>query len=158
VELFNFLLPTIYHSITISKRDGTSRVEKAYKFSDAGVDGKGEEWWTTWRYQLESFVDRVKGRSPQTWVEAKDSVANMESIEKIFAKVCVITAINLRCRSRLQTIDWAWTSSEIFLSDVHVLRNILCSIYVFIQNVLFVDYAQQCRRSAHLTHCVDPEH
>jgi hypothetical protein len=94
VELYNFLVATIYHSITISKRDGTSRVEKIYKFSDAKVDGKGEEWWTTWRYQLESFVDRLEGRTPQTWLEAKDSVANMEAIEKIFAKVCVIIAIH----------------------------------------------------------------
>lgn len=86
VEMVNFPLPTFYHSITVTSPDKT-RVEKVYKFADARLDGKGEVWWTTYRYQLEAFVDRLKGRTPQTWVDGKDSVANMEWIEKIYAKV-----------------------------------------------------------------------
>jgi predicted dehydrogenase len=95
VELYNFIMPTVYHSITVSTRDDSSaggkgrktRVEKVYKFADGKMDGKGEEWWTTYRYQLEAFVDRVKGRTPQTWVEREDSIANLEWIEKIYEKV-----------------------------------------------------------------------
>jgi predicted dehydrogenase len=87
VELYNFVLPTIYHSIKVYLHDKTTRVEKVYKFTDAGVDAKGEEWWMTYRYQLEAFVDRLRGRTPQTWVDMQDSVANIEWIEEIYAKV-----------------------------------------------------------------------
>lgn len=59
-----------------------------YTFADGNLKtegkGLGEEWWTTYRYQLEAFVDRVKGRKPQTWVDREDSVANMEWIERIY--------------------------------------------------------------------------
>jgi hypothetical protein len=89
VELNNYVLPTIYHSVNVCTRDGKSRVEKVYTFGDAGVDAKGEDWWMTHRYQLEAFVDRLKGRKPQTWVSADDSVKNMEWIEKIYEEVCV---------------------------------------------------------------------
>ena len=87
VDVFNFVMPTLYHSIKVHVRDGATRVEKVYSFKDVGVDAKGEDWWTTYRYQLEAFVDRIKGRTPQTWVDMQDSVANMEWIEKIYAKV-----------------------------------------------------------------------
>ncbi|KAF9241164.1 hypothetical protein BU15DRAFT_87379 [Melanogaster broomeanus] len=77
VELFNFPMPVIYHSITVSLNGGKTRTEKALK---------GEEWWTTYRYQLEAFVDKLRGRTPQTWMTFEDSVANMEWIEKIYEK------------------------------------------------------------------------
>ncbi|KIY45672.1 NAD(P)-binding protein [Fistulina hepatica ATCC 64428] len=80
VKLYNFVMPTIYHYITVTPRDGKSRTEKAYTFKD----GKGEEWWATYRYQLEAFVDRLRGRTPQTWVDKEDTLANMEWIEKIY--------------------------------------------------------------------------
>ncbi|KAG2151326.1 NAD(P)-binding protein [Suillus clintonianus] len=80
VELFNFVMPVIYHSITVTPDSGVSRTEKAYTFEG----GKGEEWWSTYRYQLEAFVDKVKGRTPQTWMSPEDSIANMEWIEKIY--------------------------------------------------------------------------
>ncbi|KAF9258278.1 NAD(P)-binding protein, partial [Marasmius fiardii PR-910] len=89
IELFNYILPTLYHSITITKREGKkkkTRTEKAYKPSDVGMEGKGEDWWLTYRYQLEAFMDRLKGRSPQAWVDKEDSVANMEWIEKVYEK------------------------------------------------------------------------
>ncbi|KAK7056257.1 hypothetical protein VNI00_002810 [Paramarasmius palmivorus] len=95
IRIFNFVLPTLYHSITVKKRDGkkvTSRTEKVYK----PAEGKGEEWWLTYRYQLEAFVDRVRGREPQTWVTKEDSVANMEWIEKIYEK----SGVGLRPKSQ----------------------------------------------------------
>jgi predicted dehydrogenase len=85
IELFNYILPTFYHWIRVLSGKGKAkqRVEKAYKFSDGS---KGEEWWTTYRYQLEGFVDQVKGRTPRCWVSKKDSVENLEWIEKIYGK------------------------------------------------------------------------
>ncbi|KAG9315749.1 NAD(P)-binding protein [Chiua virens] len=83
VKLFNFPMPTIFHTITVSPTGGKTRTEKAYKFPPSS-GFKGEDWWTTYRYQLEAFVDRVKGRTPTSWMSAEDSIANMEWIEKIY--------------------------------------------------------------------------
>lgn len=91
-----------YHSITVSPKGGHKRVEKAYSFNGKA---KGEDWWTTYRfvylayasdrpfilgyrYQLEAFVDKVQGRTPQTWIEPEDTIDNMRLIEEIYAKVC----------------------------------------------------------------------
>ena len=66
----------------------TSR--KAYSFKEAGADEfkhlPGEEWWMSYRYQLEQFVDRVKGRKTSTWVEGDDSVANMQMVDMAYRK------------------------------------------------------------------------
>ncbi|KIK61644.1 hypothetical protein GYMLUDRAFT_96498 [Collybiopsis luxurians FD-317 M1] len=98
VTLINFVLPTFWHSINVSTKAGsttTTRTEKVYKFADAHLehgagDSKtldlGQDWWLTYRYQLEAFVDKLKGRTPQTWITREDSVANMETIEMIYEK------------------------------------------------------------------------
>ncbi|KAG6908958.1 hypothetical protein DXG01_002564 [Tephrocybe rancida] len=90
IELYNFIAPTIYHSITVTAKSADNkpktRVEKVYTFTEGNMEGKGEVWWTTYRFQLEAFVDRIKGRTPQTWVEKEDSIANMHWIEQIYAK------------------------------------------------------------------------
>ncbi|KIM79362.1 hypothetical protein PILCRDRAFT_10492 [Piloderma croceum F 1598] len=89
VELYNYLAPTLYHWIRVRVQDPSrkgkviERVEKVYKFGDGS---KGEDWWTTYRYQLEAFVDQVKGRTPRTWVGKEDSIENLEWIEKIYEK------------------------------------------------------------------------
>ncbi|RDB23953.1 D-xylose 1-dehydrogenase (NADP(+)) 2 [Hypsizygus marmoreus] len=89
ISVNNFLMPTLYHSIKVSKKDGQgtkTRVEKVYTFAEGNMEGKGEAWWTTYRFQLEAFVDKVKGRTPQTWIDKEDSIANMQWIEEIYAK------------------------------------------------------------------------
>lgn len=40
-----------------------------------------------YRFQLEAFVDQVRGRKPRTWVSAQDSIDNMKTVEMIYAKV-----------------------------------------------------------------------
>ncbi|KAJ7226254.1 hypothetical protein B0H12DRAFT_1149270 [Mycena haematopus] len=83
VEIFNFLIPHYYHSITVAPTGKSRRVEKAYSFNGAA---NGEVWWTTYRYQLEAFVDKVQGRTPQTWIDSEDTIANMKWVEAIYAK------------------------------------------------------------------------
>ncbi|KAJ6581833.1 hypothetical protein B0H19DRAFT_518190 [Mycena capillaripes] len=80
IKVMNYIMPTFYHSITVTK-EGKSRVEKAYTFPDLG-----EPWWTTYRYQLEAFVNKVKGRTPHAWITKEDSIKNMEVIESVYAK------------------------------------------------------------------------
>jgi predicted dehydrogenase len=96
IELYNYIMPTIYHRIkvTTDAEEGGKPTVKSftvYKFEDG--EGKGEDWWTTYRYQLEAFVDKLKGRTPQTWVSAEDSIANLHWIEQVYAKVCILTNV-----------------------------------------------------------------
>jgi len=104
MELYNYLIPTLYHWIRVRTKDASGkgkvkeRVEKAYKFADGG---KGEEWWTTYRYQLEGFVDQVKGRTPKSWVSKEDSVENLDWIEKIYEK----TGLGSRLKSQYVPTD-----------------------------------------------------
>ena len=110
LDFFNHIMPVIYHSITITTKTGKEgkgrkkRIEKVYKPLEDGQ--KGEDWWTTYvftlegmydcrhnifacsyRYQLEAFVDKVKGREPPVWLTEEDSVSNLEWIEKVYEKV-----------------------------------------------------------------------
>ena len=73
----------MWHSIRVTPKQGKARTEKFYKFAN----GKGEDWWSTYRYQLEAFVDRVRGRDPQTWISGEDSIEQMAAVEKIYEKV-----------------------------------------------------------------------
>jgi hypothetical protein len=46
VRLSNFIvMPTFYHTIEVTPRGGTKRIEKAYTFKNG--KGEGEAWWTT---------------------------------------------------------------------------------------------------------------
>ncbi|KAJ7091542.1 NAD(P)-binding protein [Mycena belliarum] len=81
IAIVNYVMPTIYHSITVTPQNGKRRVEKVYTFPTLG-----EPWWTSYRYQLEAFVNKVKGRTPQAWVTKEDSIANLAVIESIYAK------------------------------------------------------------------------
>jgi len=101
VELNNFPCPWLYHSITIesSEHEGgrmRKRTEKQY----------GNLGWTTqvsscfrhllfdvngyvcrYRYQLEAFIDKLRGRNPEHWYDAQDSITNMQWIEAIYKEV-----------------------------------------------------------------------
>ncbi|EJU02289.1 hypothetical protein DACRYDRAFT_99950 [Dacryopinax primogenitus] len=82
VSMNNFVMPFFYHSISVRSPTG-KRTERGYTF---GKDGKGESWWTTYRYQLEAFVDKVTGKDPQTWVTGEDTVGNMKAVEMVYEK------------------------------------------------------------------------
>ena len=78
------------------KEDGTviekwteKKSHKAYSFKEAGGEFEGmpgEDWWMSYRYQLEQFVNRVKGRKTTTWVDHEDSVRNMEMVDMAYEK------------------------------------------------------------------------
>ncbi|KAF8262004.1 NAD(P)-binding protein [Lactarius quietus] len=78
-ELSNFPGPWVHHTITVesSEQEGgplRKRTEKHY----------GNLGWTTYRYQLEAFVDKLRGRTPEHWYDAQDSIANIEWIEAVY--------------------------------------------------------------------------
>ncbi|KAL0954479.1 hypothetical protein HGRIS_003448 [Hohenbuehelia grisea] len=82
VEIHNFVLPHIWHSITVIPKNGHSWTEKAYK----PTEGRGEEWWSAYRFQLEAFVDKVRGRDPRCWRTPEESIDEMRIIDEIYTK------------------------------------------------------------------------
>ncbi|KAH7906531.1 hypothetical protein BJ138DRAFT_1162389 [Hygrophoropsis aurantiaca] len=82
IEVRNFVLPHVWHSITVIPKHGRSWVEKAYK----PKEGKGEEWWSAYRYQLEAFVSKVRGQEPHAWRTAEDSIDQMRIIDAMYIK------------------------------------------------------------------------
>ena len=40
-----------------------------------------------YRHQLEAFIDKLRGRNPEHWVDAQESIANMQWIEAIYKEV-----------------------------------------------------------------------
>ena len=42
-----------------------------------------------YRYQLEAFVDKVRGRQPQAWPSESESIAQMKCVEDIYHSVSV---------------------------------------------------------------------
>jgi hypothetical protein len=55
----------------------------AFRISDAGTGACVRRY----RYQLEAFVDKVRGRTPEHWYDAQDSITNMQWIEAIYQEV-----------------------------------------------------------------------
>ncbi|OTA03120.1 hypothetical protein A9Z42_0035420 [Trichoderma parareesei] len=65
----------------------TSR--KAYTWKEAGAefaDLPGEAHWMSYRHQLEQFVNRVKGRKTQHWVDREDSIAQMKMVDMAYER------------------------------------------------------------------------
>ncbi|RKU40702.1 hypothetical protein DL546_003129 [Coniochaeta pulveracea] len=79
-----------------SKEDGRvlkkwteSKSHKAYTFKQAGGQFKdlpGEDTWMSFKYQLDEFVNRVKGRENRYWVSREDSVLQMKMIDMAYEK------------------------------------------------------------------------
>ena len=87
VSMYNYVLPTWYHSITVKIKGSATRVEKVYKSTAGKLMGKDGNSWTTYRYQLEAFVDKIRGGEPAVWMSKEESVSVMQGIEMVYEKV-----------------------------------------------------------------------
>ncbi|PYH86650.1 NAD(P)-binding protein [Aspergillus uvarum CBS 121591] len=101
VTIWNMILPTVYHRIDVrdthtlyrkgrlSKTWEEVQYRKAYNWPVG--DHRAEtyqEWWTTWRCQLEEFVNRVKGRKGSgVWIDGGESIRQMEAVDKTYRRV-----------------------------------------------------------------------
>ncbi|EFR03400.1 NAD binding oxidoreductase [Nannizzia gypsea CBS 118893] len=93
VYFYNAMMPHIYHYISITdKRTGITE----YKTQSSGGPLWGERWttggkggksyWSTYRWQLEAFVEKVRDKEPICWVPYEDSIHHMECIDRIYRK------------------------------------------------------------------------
>ncbi|RYP23457.1 hypothetical protein DL767_008814 [Monosporascus sp. MG133] len=103
VTLHGYIQAIAWHRIDVrdsfeirSKEDGStikkwreSKSHKAYSFKEAGDEFAGlpgEDWWTSYRYQLEEFVSRIKGRKTNSWISHEDSINNMKMVDMAYEK------------------------------------------------------------------------
>ncbi|TVY58513.1 putative oxidoreductase [Lachnellula cervina] len=103
VTLHGFMNAVIWHRIDVkdsfvirAKADGRpikrwveSKSHKAYTYKEAGgefADLPGEDWWMSFRYQLEEFVNKIKGRKTQFWIPGEDSIDQMKMVDMAYEK------------------------------------------------------------------------
>ncbi|KZO97109.1 NAD binding oxidoreductase [Calocera viscosa TUFC12733] len=83
---YNFMMPHLYHYISITdKKTGHTTYQKHYRDGTAWSQ-QGEAWWSTYRWQLQAFLDKIRGRVPHHWVTGKSSIDQMETIDAIYEK------------------------------------------------------------------------
>ncbi|PWY83444.1 NAD(P)-binding protein [Aspergillus heteromorphus CBS 117.55] len=101
VTLWNQMLPWFYHRIDVCdthvlRRQGRDvKTWKETKYLKAYNWPAGDEranvyrdWWTTYRCQLEEFVNRIKVRKGSgVWVDGNESIAQMEAIDATYAQL-----------------------------------------------------------------------
>ncbi|KAK3384424.1 hypothetical protein B0T24DRAFT_84020 [Lasiosphaeria ovina] len=110
VTLNNYIMPTLWHRIDVVDdfvvRDKTTlepirrwsakQTAKAYTRRDAGLPeddaaaaaaAASQPSWSTYKHQLDAFVDRIRGR-PGTgaWVTAEDTLNQMRMIDMAYSK------------------------------------------------------------------------
>ncbi|KAK0641110.1 hypothetical protein B0T16DRAFT_208606 [Cercophora newfieldiana] len=103
VTIVNFLMGMVWHRIDVEdtfvvrRKDGGEEVRRwtekeskkgyAWEETGLGVDRKSEPYWLTYKYQLDAFVDRVKGREGTgAWVSGEDSIGQMRMIDMAYRK------------------------------------------------------------------------
>ena len=92
IYFYNALMPHLYHYISITeKRTGHVSYVKRYSggprwafFHTSNGKKGGSSSWSTFRWQLEAFVDAVRGRAPAYWIPNEESVVQMEVIDSCY--------------------------------------------------------------------------
>lgn len=98
ITIWNHIFPFIYHRIDISdlhtlrrgedivKSWNDIRYEKAYNWpKDDKRAVVYRDWWSTYRCQLEEFVNRIKDREGSgVWIDREESILQMETIDETY--------------------------------------------------------------------------
>ena len=58
--------------------------ENRESVKDYGPSGK--EDWTTYRWQLEAFVEKIRAGKPEVWVSGEESTKQMKALDMIYEK------------------------------------------------------------------------
>lgn len=92
ISYYHFHEPHLYHTIAVEdKVTGRTVYRKRYEGGplwgrivvSTGEEG-GVAGWSSYRWQLEAFVDAVQGRTPAYWVAPKESVWMMECVDAVY--------------------------------------------------------------------------
>lgn len=92
IFFYNLMMPHLYHYISILEKK-TGKVSYVKQYSGGPLWGNvttsnggkgGHSSWSTYRWQLEAFVDAVRGKTPAYWISGKESVTQMEVIDSLY--------------------------------------------------------------------------
>lgn len=100
LHLDNFVGPYISHSVTITHKDANGKLTGKKESLSAYKGGshwgeRGQKWWTTYRYQLEAFVDMIRATEAGNkdgkgavacWVNLDESKGVLELIDGVYDK------------------------------------------------------------------------
>ena len=96
IEFDNFNIPAYSHSITVTEKDDEGQLTSRKKTEKCYSGGpqwrtRGQDWWTTYRYQLEAFVSMVRAKEAGTdydgpWMALGESEKLMELINGVYDK------------------------------------------------------------------------
>ena len=94
VTMWNFIMPSFWHRIdvvethTLRDKSDKAKVVKTWQDTKTVKEyGEGERAsWTTYRWQLEEFVNRVRGREVGAWVDGEDSIKQMRVLDGGYEK------------------------------------------------------------------------
>ncbi|KAL8709833.1 MAG: hypothetical protein Q9220_005449 [cf. Caloplaca sp. 1 TL-2023] len=95
MTMWNFTFAIIWHRIDVEEKHiirekGGGRLIRTwtdYRYIKEYAGENGSDSWTSYRHQLEAFVNRVRGRPDSgVWVESEDSVNNMSMIDNAYLK------------------------------------------------------------------------
>ncbi|KAI1930538.1 hypothetical protein LOZ20_002153 [Ophidiomyces ophidiicola] len=87
----NALMPHLYHYISVTDKR-TGKIDYFTQFFGGPL--WGDKWttggkgghlsWSTYRWQLEAFMDKIRGKEPPCWITNEDSISQMEGIDAIY--------------------------------------------------------------------------
>jgi predicted dehydrogenase len=101
IYFYNPQLPHVYHYIAVHEKEtGKTTYQKQYSDGPQWKE-RGKHYWSSYRYQLEAFVDRVRKREPVHWIPLEDSIAQMQTLDEIYKK----SGLPLRTTSVLATME-----------------------------------------------------
>jgi hypothetical protein len=105
VTYWNFIAPVVWHRIDVVDehlvKDASGKVVKKWTVKESkkaytwgaelkAQEGKvrvGEEYWSSYRYMLEEFVNKIKGRQGSgVWVDGQESINGMKMIDEAYEK------------------------------------------------------------------------
>lgn len=87
IYFYNAMMPHVYHYIQITEKEtGNTTYEKHYTGGPQWGDDRGKPYWSTYRYQLEAFVDKMRGKRPAHWITHEESVLEMQTIDDVYHK------------------------------------------------------------------------
>jgi predicted dehydrogenase len=102
VTLYNHMMPTLWHRVDIVEAHTIRNTEtrktistwtqktskKIYTWKDQGSPNvPSEDHWTTYRHQLEQFVNKIKNREGSgCWMDPEDSIRQMAVIDSAYEK------------------------------------------------------------------------
>ncbi|KAL6713944.1 hypothetical protein ACLMJK_008438 [Lecanora helva] len=95
VIMWNPLGPSVWHRIDViedhvERHVGKKRIEKHWterSYFKQYEGFSGDASWTTYRHQLEQFVNKIRGREGSgIWIDGEDSIKQMEMIDSAYRK------------------------------------------------------------------------